>query len=362
MAGLISTGQVGVREDLSDVIAVADAASTPFTSMIRKDKSLNNVLFQWQADDLEDEGPANQSVLDGTDVQTTVDATDGTDAPTISESYASADIGNKIENTARRRVLLSNYGSYIRRAFRVSPLSENVNNVAGLNSELAKGLAKTTTVVKRAMEKAFLGTQNKAVQDADSGYITRGMGSWCTSGDYAGETNTSYYQPNSGALKSVSDGTALTDSDVQDVLEGVYSETGANQNMTLVAGTALRRAFTDLVANVVTVAGGTSGTDAGIAATKIRTLNQEASSTTFNQSISVFQGDFGQLAVVPDLFTPNSETGYVIDPSRVAARYGILPRSKPLTDNGGGPGRLVETYVGLVVDNPKTIGRILINQ
>lgn len=354
MPGLVSTSQVGVREDLSDVIAVADAASTPLISTLRKDKQLGNRLFQWQVDDLDDE--STTSILDGTDVDTSADAKDAADqTPDIGESYDSADVGNKIENTARRRVLLSNYGHYFRRAFRVSPLAENVNNVAGLSSELAKGLAKTTQVVKRSMEKVFLGTQDKAAQSS-VGDTTRGLGSWCNTAHYSG--NETHYTPNSESLKSVSSGTSLTDSDVQDVLQGLFKETGSANSMTLIAGTALRRAFTNLVADVVTVANNTDN----ITATTIRTMNQKQSDSSFAQSIDVFQGDFGRIAIVADLFTPDANTGYVIDPSKCAVRYGMLPRSKSLTNNGGGEGRYIEAYAGLVVDNPKTLGRILINQ
>lgn len=349
MPGLVSTSQVGVREDLSDVIAVADAASTPLISTLRKDKQLGNRLFQWQVDDLDDE--STTSILDGTDVDTSADAGGATN---IGDSYTAADVGNAIENTARRRVLLSNYGHYFRRAFRVSPLAENVNNVAGLSSELAKGLAKTTQVVKRSMEKVFLGTQNKAAQDS-VGDTTRGLGSWCNTAHYT-TTSEQHYQPNSESLKTVTGSDTLTDSDVQDVLQGLFKETGSANSMTLIAGTALRRAFTNLVADVVTVSGGSDN----VAATTIRTMNQKQSDSSFAQSIDVFQGDFGRIAIVADLFTPDANTGYVIDPSKCAVRYGMLPRSKSLTNNGGGEGRYIEAYAGLVVDNPKTLGRIII--
>lgn len=342
-----------MREDLSDVIAVADAASTPLISTLRKDKQLGNRLFQWQVDDLDDE--STTSILDGTDVDTSADAGGVTN---IGDSYDSADVGNAIENTARRRVLLSNYGHYFRRAFRVSPLAENVNNVAGLSSELARGLAKTTQVVKRSMEKVFLGTQNKAAQSS-VGDTTRGLGSWCNTSHYT-TTDEQHYQPNSESLKVKNGSDALTDSDVQDVLQGLFKETGSMNSMTLIAGTALRRAFTNLVADVVTVTPA-SATDT-LTATTIRTMNQKQSDSSFAQSIDVFQGDFGRIAVIPDLFTPDANTGYVIDPSKCAVRYGMLPRSKSLTNNGGGEGRYIEAYAGLVVDNPKTLGRILINQ
>jgi hypothetical protein len=347
MPGLIESSQVGVREDLSNVISVADAASTPLTSMIRKGKKLGNTKFEWQADDYET--PDSGSVVDGTDVDMVNEAQDAANqTPDIGEDYDTADVGAKIENASRKRVRLENYGHYFRRAFRVSTLSEDVSDVAGQASELAKGMAKKSTELKRSMEKVLLGDQDAAVQGS-SGYITRGLGSWTNSAHYG--VIDGYYQPNTAAIKRVLTADTLQASDVQDVLEGIFLETGQSQGLHLIAGTALRRAFSDLVANSVTVVGNP---------TVVRNINQ-AEDGTFKSTIDVFQGDFGSVHVHPDLFTPDVNRGYVCDPSKMELRYGFLPRSRKLTNNGGGEGRYIEAFGGLVVDNPKTLGRIKIN-
>lgn len=348
MAGLIEQSQVGIREDLADVVSIADAASTPFTSIIRKGKKLGNTKFEWQADDYET-ASAN-SIEDGTDVDPATDATDGADAPTISENYADADLGSKVENPGRKRAILENYGHYWRRAFRVTPLAEEVSNVAGVNSELAKGMAKKTTELKRDMEKTLLGDQNATAQViGTNGYKTRGMGSWTEAGDYSGDA--AYYAPNTGAVKRILSADTLDSEDVQDVLQGIYTETGQTHGLQLVAGLALRRAFSNLVANTVTVANNP---------TLVRTMEQKEDKT-FQSTIDVFQGDFGQVTVHPDLFTPDVNRGYVFDPSKLELRYGFVPRSRKLTNNGGGEGRYIEAFGGLVVDNPKCIGRIKID-
>lgn len=348
MAGLIEQTQVGVREDLADVVSIADAASTPFTSMIRKGKKLGNTNFEWQADDYE--SPDANSVIDGTDVDVATDADDGVDAPTISEDYETADLGNKIENVGRKRALLSNYGHYFRRAFRVSTLAEEVSDVAGVNSEIAKGMAKKTTELKRSMELVCLGDQVATAQVVGTnGYKTRGLGSWTEAGDYSGDA--AYYAPNTAAVKRVLSAATLQASDVQDVLEGIFLETGQSNGMQLVAGTALRRAFSDLVANSVTVTNNP---------TVVRTMNQ-SEDKTFQSTIDVFQGDFGSVHVHPDLYTPDVNRGYVFDPSKIEFRYGFLPRSRKLVNNGGGEGRYIEAFGGLVVDNPKCLGRIKID-
>lgn len=346
MAGLTEDIQVGVREDLSNVISIADAASTPAVSMIKKGQSLGNTYFEWQVDDYED-ADAN-SVVDGSDVDTSTAAgytdTDTDSIHDIGENYTSADLGNKLENPARKRTRLGNYGHYWRRAFRVSTLAEDVSNVAGAASEIAKGLAKKTTELKRSMEKTVLGNQNAATPAGSQGYVTRGLGSWT-------ESDGSYYAPNSGAIESLTTGTDLTDDHLQDVLKGIFNETGTYGDLHLIAGTALRRAFSNLLSS-------TSVTNYPVAVRSIQSTDQ----STYNTTLDVVAGDFGKVMVHPDLFTPDEKTGYVIDPSKLELRYGFLPRSRKLTNNGGGEGRYIEAFGGLVVENPKTLGRIKINQ
>lgn len=361
MAGLIEENQVGKREQLADIVSLVDASSTPLTSMIRKGAKLGNTLFEWQVDDYE--SPSTNSVVDGSDVDTATGAgytdSDSDSTHDIGEDYTAADLGNKLEDHARKRTRLKNYGHYLRRAFRVSTLSEDVSNVAGVPSEYAKGLAKKTIELKRGMEKTLLGDQNATAQTSSVGYKTRGLGSWTTSGDYAdGEglsvTGDDYYAPNTSAVIAVggADGTtALTDEDVQGVLEAIFAETGTSNDMDLIGGRALRRAFSGLVASATTL------TNYPVA---VRTM-QQSEDKSFQSTIDVFQGDFGSVRVHADNFA-DSNTGFLIDSSKLELVYGIMPRTKELTDNGGGKGALIEAFFGLQCLNPKMLGRIKVNQ
>lgn len=350
MAGLIESNQVGKRESLANIVSLVDASATPLTSMIKKGQQLGNTLFEWQVDDYE--APVSTSVVDGSDVSTSA-AVGGAASKTA--EYTASEVGSGLEDHARRRTRLKNYGHYLRRAFRVSTLAEDVSNVAGVPSEYAKGLAKKTIELKRGIETVLLGDQNAAAQTGSVGYQTRGLGSWTTAGDYAaGEglsaAGDSYYAPSSGAIISKSDA-VLSDEDVQDALKAIFEETGVSNDMDLIAGTALRRAFSNLVANAVTVTNNP---------TVIRTMNQ-GENKSFQSTINVFQGDFGTVRVHADNFA-DANTGYLLDTSKLELCYGILPRTKALTDNGGGRGALIECFFGLLCHNPKMLGRIKINQ
>ena len=102
-----------------------------------------------------------------------------------------------------------------------------------------------------------------------------------------------------------------------------------------------------------------------IAATSVRTFNQELASDTYKSSIDIFEGDFGRLILHPSTFIGGKDgtalsaqafKGYVIPMDMVEVRYAKLPQVKTLPDAGGGPARLIEAIAGLVVKNPSGFG------
>jgi hypothetical protein len=151
----------------------------------------------------------------------------------------------------------------------------------------------------------------------------------------------------------------LTEADVQNVLKSIYDTTGNIRDYDAVVGTSLKRAFTNF-------------TQASPAATAndlhspIKTFTQEAATKSFINAIDLFEGDFGRLRLHPSTFI-NEQTsasanatrtykGYVIPFDQVEIRYGKLPEIKELTDNGGGPARLIQAIAALIVNNPQNFG------
>lgn len=345
MATLLESAQINKREDLSDLISIADASATVFSTMIPKGAELGNRKFEWQVDAYE--AATTASVVDGADVDVAVASTD-----TVSPRLNAARIGN--------------HGHYWRRAFRVSPLAAEAN-AAGYKSEIANGLAKKTIEIKRDIEKTLLGTQCAVAGATSTASETRGMGMWTstivTSGGTAhgattfGTNDATYaswtgtpapFLVPAGSRTTTATG-SMTDTTVQDILASIFTKTGAPQGFDLIAGTTLRRAFTNLVVNATTVVSSVLGA---------RThSNYEQEGTTFKSTIDVFQGDFGTVRVHSSNFMPTVFCGYVVPMDTVQLRYGFMPRVKNLTDNGGGEGRLIEAFAGLVVKNPLNLGR-----
>lgn len=326
------------REDLADYIAIVDAKSTPFVSMAPKGRDIGNMQFSWQVDNYG--APVLAGVVDGTDV-----------------TVASA--SNPVVNRTR----LNNYGQAFRRDLRIGFIAET-QDVAGVTDELANGIAKKLVEIKRDMESTFLCT-NQAAQ-ADNGtnpYLTGSMGNWLNStnaSNIGACASGSPFLPASGAVDTTASA-SFTEATAQNVLTAIYSATGTFRDYDCILGTTLKRAFTNLTSSGVTQVVNANS----IAATSVRTFNQDLSSDTFKASIDLFEGDFGRLILHPTTFLGGKNStslsaqafkGYVIPMDMVEVRYAKLPQVKNLPDAGGGPARLVEAIAGLVVKNPSGFG------
>jgi hypothetical protein len=267
---------------------------------------------------------------------------------------------------AAKRVLASNYVQMFRRTFRVSSLANEIQVVAGVKSELANGIAKKLVEIKRDMEMTFL---NDGDAQADAGgttpYLTKALGSFL---DADGETGTCPQQVNSNfyttAIESTLLTTTLTEEAVQNVLKTLFENTGNIRDYDLLLGTSLKRAFTNFTqstSNVLAGAGSGATLIVDATASPIKTFSQDAASKSYINAIDMFEGDFGRLKLHPSTFIARAgavvqSVGYVIPFDQAEIRYGKLPQIKELTDNGGGPARLVEAVAALVVHNPKSFG------
>jgi len=327
------------REDLADYIAIVDAKSTPFVSMAPKGRDIGNMQFSWQVDNYG--APVLAGVVDGTDV-------------TVSSA------SNPVVNRTR----LNNYGQAFRRDLRIGFIAET-QDVAGVTDELANGIAKKLVEIKRDMESTFMCT-NQAAQ-ADNGstnaYLTGSMGNWLNStnaSNIGACASGSPFLPASGAVDTTASA-SFTEATAQNVLTAIYSATGTFRDYDCILGTTLKRAFTNLTASGTTQVVNTNA----IAATSVRTFNQDLSSDTFKASIDLFEGDFGRLILHPSTFLGGKNStslsaqaykGYVIPMDMVEVRYAKLPQVKDLPDAGGGPARLIEAIAGLVVKNPSGFG------
>jgi hypothetical protein len=125
--------QVGIKEDISDVISNISPTNTPFQTLV-KTENVSNTLFQWQEDSLAAVG-ANAAVEGA-------DASDSTLNPTT---------------------MRSNYTQILTKTVRVSNTADTVSTY-GRAKETALQLSKKSSELKREFEYTLLGVaQNAAV-------------------------------------------------------------------------------------------------------------------------------------------------------------------------------------------------------
>ena len=380
MAVLIESGyngtQSGGREDLSDLISNVDARSTVFTSLAKKGKKPGNAVMGWQMDKHDE--PNATAYVDGIDVSM---------AQALDASFASTNTGAvpTFENPGANRKLQQNYIQLFRRTFRISNLANEIQVVAGVKSELANGIAKKLISLKRDMEYVFLSDQDAAAEASPVGYKTKALGSFLrrtayelggdpygnlhsenatyADNDAGGRNGTDFRVDSSFTTPIVNTyaGTAadLTEGSVQDVMKGIYDTTGVIRDYDALVGTALKRAFTNF-------SQASSSASANDLHSPIKVFNQNASDRSFINAVDLFEGDFGRMRLHPSTFI-NEQTsatanavrtfkGYVIPFDQVEIRYGKLPEIKELTDNGGGPARLIQAIAALIVNNPQNFG------
>lgn len=129
--------QVGIAEDISDIITNISPTKTPFQTSIGSEK-IDNRLFQWQEDSLR--AVSDNKALEG---------------------FVAADVARS------PTTLRSNYTQILSDVFRVSSTADAVRTY-GRAKEVAYQLSKTGEELKRDLENAFVGMNNAAVAGVET--------------------------------------------------------------------------------------------------------------------------------------------------------------------------------------------------
>jgi hypothetical protein len=347
MPGLTSNTQVGIREDLADVISLVDMRQTPFFTMVPKGAEPINPAFSWQMDQYETFNVTG--IVDGADV-------------------------TSFENTARLRARVYGRIQEWRRALMVSIFAEDVSDVAGLGkkAEMAHGILKATTEVKRDIEATLL--QHAVDSQADNGFVpnlTRSLGLWLTNNPTFTDSFTipsAFQTPTTSNVNSSTTSayggaytasSTLVENHLQGLLQSIYLQRGMKNDFKMLCGPTLRRAITNLSVYTANLASNTVARSF---------YHDEQDSKEIQSTIDLFTGDFGTMEVIPDLFiardvdaagTANSlSSGYCIDLDLLSLRWNKRPYFHPLPDQGGGPRGAVIAIGGLEVLNPLGMGTV----
>ena len=318
MASSTSYNTAGNREDLTDIISILEPESTPFVSMMKKGRA-TGTFVEWQADKLST--PDFDGVNEGEDV-------------------------SSFKNQAEDRARLGNFVQKFRDTFQVSDIQELVDT-AGVANEFANAEAKAVRNVKRSIESAFCSVQDRQAE-AGSGtpYKTRGMLKWLGDGGQPSDIPAAYQNVANDSTDP------QTEATFNSVLQELYEANGMpGGQLTLIAGPSLKQE----ISNFSRQASATNNT---------YVVNQDAESRKITLTVNLYEGDFGNVAIVPSLFvnrTSGSDTvdvsaGLLIDPEYVGMHSLKAESATELEDQGGGRRGFVDVIAALACYSPKAHG------
>jgi hypothetical protein len=301
--------------------------------MIPKEQKLTNMRMDWQADLYA--VPNSKGVADGVPVK-------------------------NIENAAENRAKLSAYAQKFRRTAGVGTVAEEISKVAGASEgEMARSIDKKLEEIGRDIEVA-LGSDNdtQLEESEDKPYQLRGLGSWYSSAAQGTLPVPANYLTPAASINATVTPNLTEEGDIKPLLESVFTQYGKSQDLPLICGTALKRAFT----RMTQTASGTQNTQISI-----RTFNQDISEKKVTSNVLIYEGDFNNVQLHTSLLLANTGTrvasaagkarGYVVPMDRVALSWGWQPRVTPLAQDGSGPRAMIEAVLGLVHKNPLIGGK-----
>ena len=318
MAKATTYNTAGNNEDLTSIISVLEPEATPFVSMIKKGKA-TGTFFEYQVDKLN--SPEFGGVEEGEDV-------------------------TAFKNQSADRARLGSYVQKFRDTFMVSDLQEMVDT-AGVASEFANAESKAVRNIKRSIECAFCSSQDRQA-DAGAGapYKTRGMLKWLGVGGQPSDIP-------AFAQNVANDTTGTqTEATFNSVLQELYEANGMpGGQLTLLAGPSLKKEISNFSRQLAA----TNGT---------YTVNQDADSKKITLTVNVYEGDFGNVAIVPSLFinrtsgsdTVDADAGLLIDPEYVSMMSLKAESVTELENQGGGRRGFVDVVAGLACLSPKAHG------
>lgn len=247
---------VGNREDLSDVIYDISPMDTPFTSSVAKG-SASSTKQEWQTDSLADASEDNKQ-LEG----------DAIDADA---------------STATTR--LYNYCQIAYKSFAVTGTQEAVDK-AGRDSEWAYQLMRNSKALKRDMEKINLYNNASAAGNASTARELAGVPAWLATNV---NKNASTDPSGDGTDARTGTGTLrnFTESLLKDVLLQCWDQ-GGDPDCIMLSGSH-KQTMSTFTGNATRFKG--------------------AEDKTLVATIELYQGDFGELEVMPQRFMTKINSG-----------------------------------------------------
>ena len=302
------------REDLSNELTLLAPEETPLLSLCAKGKA-SGTFSEWTADVLS--APSTAGISEGTDVTA------------FDDKFAS-------------RARLGNYTQIFRRDYIVSNLQQAVSSVGPAN--VAQAEAKSMRELKRDVEAAICSDNDRSVENgAGTPYALRGLGDWL---DSAGPSDVpvAYRTPSASIQLSSPNETTFND-----IIASIYTVNGESNNLTLIAGVALRKVISNFTRS-----------SAAATSEAVYTVNQDATAKKVTHAVTLYDSDFGLVNIITGnpACMPNQNRGYVVNPKYIGFDTYIPMGSTRLENQGAGERGYVDMVGTLVCKHPGAHGKI----
>jgi hypothetical protein len=347
MPAITAPNQVGVREDLSDLIYLADVKATPFTSMVKKGPGPLDPLL-WEYGVKKRGNRKRGGVPDGKDINA-FDAQNPRDfIQTRSEVW--------------RRAPMVGFLAQIR--------SRN-GAIAGVTNEFDEAVADQLEELKRDMEKEFFSNQDSTRDDGVNGSHTRALGRFIYDGsatltinttDFPLDTSptTGYaelpipagYRTPSNQIFTGSIAAMDETADFAALLDAKWGNTGASSEL---AGF-----VTQAIKNRINFYTWYQKEVPGFNASVQVTTGRVSGDTFFGPSVDIYKSEWGTYRLFPVSadFMPTLYTGYFLDMKQIRLRVTQNVVQTELPNQGGGPREMIQSIIGLEAGDPRAHAKI----
>ncbi|CAE6712872.1 hypothetical protein R75461_01140 [Paraburkholderia nemoris] len=307
--------QTNIREDLSNLIFNVDPYKTPLLNMSKKNRATQG-NHEWDTDSLAAQNLANAQV-------------EGDD-PAAQVLTPTARMGNYVQ-TSNKVVQLSGKGQAV--------------IAAGGSNKMGYQLMKKSKELKRDMEGILTYNSAKNAGSSAVASTTAGLPCWLY-------TNTVFQNGNGGANPSLNangwtdgtstrtyDGTpvAITEAQVKSVLQKIFKSSGESPEYALVSP-----------ANKQNISG-FSGPG-----TRFITVEDKVLKT----AVDVYQSDFGDVKIIPDIFLAHSADCFFMNPNYIRVAYLRPFQTIPLAKTGDSDKKMLLVDYALEVGNEHAHGAI----
>lgn len=330
---LTEANQVGKRESLADIIAVAESDSTPYIAMAHKRKKAGAVTHDWQVKSYQ--GGGHTGVPDGKDAS---------------------------EFTSNPRERLHGVAQKLWHNPAVSDFAEESEVAGAPKGEMKEQVADALIALGRKIEKRCLSANDCTLEAAPSAVNeTRGTFSWLSTSAQAQYPVPEAYRPNSAQIYS-STLTLFKESSLINLAKAAYKRRKGKANLKGIVGVDLKTRIAEF----------SKYSDDVASTTAIRTFNQAAGDKAIINVIDRVTLDTGiiDLMLSSFLYTTAADgedsaythmSGAFVDPSMTALYYTRLPRVKPLEYKGGGHKAICDAILIHGLDNPIGMFSVTIN-